>query len=230
MFGKKKAADSTVASGTPEGLTATGVYVNMVEGLRQQARDLRRNNTLLLGICLILAVALLLVLPLRKRIPYFYEVDSATGRVALSNRVVEELKVSDLNIAYFLRLWVARVSVINGATLREGLPSAYRWTRGSASTVLDEWVEKTDRTAERIAKTPGLTRELLGSPIVAFNEDRTVAYIDLVWLERNNGVEVKRERKQFTLEFALLPPDPAKSDPDNPLQIAISHFTITDIR
>jgi hypothetical protein len=79
MFGKKKAADSTVASGTPEGLTATGVYVNMVEGLRQQARDLRRNNTLLLGICLILAVALLLVLPLRKRIPYFYEVDSATG-------------------------------------------------------------------------------------------------------------------------------------------------------
>ena len=108
------------------------------------------------------------------------------------------------------------------------MPSAYRWTRAGAQIELDEWTEKTDKTAERIGKTPGLTRELLGRPSVAFNEDKNIAFVDFSWIEKVNGVERERKRKLLTLEFGMVPLKNADDDPDNPLGIAITHFTIND--
>ena len=112
------------------------------------------------------------------------------------------------------------------------MPGAYRWTRGGAQTLLDEWTEKEDRTAERIAKTPGLTREILGVPTVSFNEDRTLALIDFVWLEKVNGVERDRKRKLLTVEFGVgatrSQGNTASDDADNPLGLLITHFTIND--
>jgi type IV secretory pathway component VirB8 len=227
LFSKPKTSERP-AAGTEAGLQGTQVYIDLVSGLKAQVTHLRRDNLILrsfLGLCI---VGLVLATPLRKRVPYFFEVDSSTGRVALTNRVAEELKVSDKNVAYFIRLWVARMATINAATLKEGLPSAYRWTRGSAQTEMDEWTEKTDHTAERIAKTPGLTRELLGQPTVSFNEDRNIAFVDFSWLEKINGIETERKRKLLTLEFGLVPPKNADEDPDNPLGIGITHFTVND--
>jgi type IV secretory pathway component VirB8 len=216
--------------GTSEGLQATAIYIDLVQGLKGRVASLERMNTLLAGLAIVALIGLVLLLPLKKRVPYFYEVDSGTGRVALSNRVVDELKVSDKNTAYFLRAWTARLVTINAATLKDGLPSAFRWTRGAAQTELDQWVDKVDRTAERIGKTPGLTRELIGVPTVSFNEDRNVAFVDFVWVEKVNGQETERKRKLLTLEFGLVPPKEGReeADPDNPLGLAITHFTINE--
>jgi type IV secretion system protein TrbF len=228
MFFGKKESGLPPSVGTAEGLKATGVYVDLVTGQKQQIMDLRRNNTLAWSVAAVCLIGLVMVMPLRKRVPYFFEVDSSSGRVGLSNRVVEELKVSDQNTAYFLRLWTARMVTINAGTLKDGLPAAYRWTRGSAQTEMDDWSEKTDRTAERIAKTPGLTRELLGQPTVSFNEDRNIAFIDFSWLQKVNGIETDRKRKLLTVEFGLVSPKGSQEDPDNPLGIAITHFTVND--
>ena len=227
MFGKK-ASTERPAAGTESGLKATGIYIDLVQGLKQQVTDLRRDKAIAWGVSGALLVAFLIAGPLHKRIPYFLEVDSSTGRIGLTNRVAEELKVSDKNTAYFLSLWTARIVTINAATLKEGLPSAYRWTRAGAQIELDEWTEKTDKTAERIGKTPGLTRELLGRPSVAFNEDKNIAFVDFSWIEKVNGVERERKRKLLTLEFGMVPLKNADDDPDNPLGIAITHFTIND--
>ncbi len=239
LFNRKPSPTSSSAGaaakpavGTPEGLRATGVYIDLVAGLKQQVADLRTSNRVWQGVGVLAVAGLVIALPLKKSIPYFYEVDSSTGRVGVSNRLVEELQVSDKNIAYFLRLWVARVVTINAATLKDGLPSAYRWTRGAAQTELDDWSEKEDRTAERISKVSGLTRDLLGVPNVSFNEDRNLAFIDFVWIEKVGGIERERKRKLITLEFGLLPPKSgernAKDDADNPLGLAITHFTINE--
>ena len=227
MFGKK-ASTERPAAGTESGLKATGIYIDLVQGLKQQVTDLRRDKAIAWGVSGALLVAFLIAGPLHKRIPYFLEVDSSTGRIGLTNRVAEELKVSDKNTAYFLSLWTARIVTINAATLKEGLPSAYRWTRAGAQIELDEWTEKTDKTAERIGKTPGLTRELLGRPSVAFNEDKNIAFVDFSWIEKVNGVERERKRKLLTLEFGMVPLKNADDDPDNPLGIAITHFTINE--
>lgn len=227
MFGKK-ASTERPAAGTESGLKATGIYIDLVQGLKQQVTDLRRDKAIAWGVSGALLVAFLIAGPLHKRIPYFLEVDSSTGRIGLTNRVAEELKVSDKNTAYFLSLWTARIVTINAATLKDGLPSAYRWTRAGAQIELDEWTEKTDKTAERIGKTPGLTRELLGRPSVAFNEDKNIAFVDFSWIEKVNGVERERKRKLLTLEFGMVPLKNADDDPDNPLGIAITHFTIND--
>ena len=227
-FFKRSKATDRPAVGTAEGLTATGIYVDLVSGLKRENNDLRRDKMYLMAFAGLCLVGLVLMSPLKKRIPFFYEVNSSTGQVSLSNRVVEELKVSDKNVAYFMRLWVARVVTINAATLKDGLPSAYRWTRGSAQVELDEWTEKADKTAERIAKKPGLTRELLGIPTVSFNEEKNIAFINLVWLEKLNGVEVERKNKLFTTEFGLVPAKGGSEDADNPLGLAITHFTVSD--
>lgn len=227
MFGKKVSTERP-AAGTESGLKATGIYIDLVQGLKQQVTDLRRDKAIAWGVSGALLVAFLIAGPLHKRIPYFLEVDSSTGRIGLTNRVAEELKVSDKNTAYFLSLWTARIVTINAATLKDGLPSAYRWTRAGAQIELDEWTEKTDKTAERIGKTPGLTRELLGRPSVAFNEDKNIAFVDFSWIEKVNGVERERKRKLLTLEFGMVPLKNADDDPDNPLGIAITHFTIND--
>jgi type IV secretory pathway component VirB8 len=232
MFGKKatSAAIDRPAAGTGTGLTATSIYVDLVAGLKQQVSDLRRDKTVAWGVTGLLLLAFLIAGPLRQKIPYFIEVDSSTGRVGLSNRIAEKLTVSDKTQAYFLGLWTARVVTINAATLKDGLPSAYRWTRGGAQTELDEWTEKTDKTAERIGKTPGLTRELLGRPSVAFNEDKNIAFVDFSWIEKVNGVEKERKRKLLTIEFGMVMPkvNEEPDDQDNPLGIAITHFTIND--
>lgn len=145
----------TPVVGSAQGLEATGFYIDLVAGLKQQVVDLRRSNRWWQGVAIVCVLGVVVQGPLRKRVPYFYEVNTNTGEVARSGAVVEELKVSDKNIAFFLRIWATRLATINAGTLREGLPGAYRWTRGGAQTLLDEWSEKEDRTAERIAKTPG---------------------------------------------------------------------------
>lgn len=212
-----------------------GVYLQFVSGLEEQVKLLKRSNMVWQGVGVMAVAGLVVLLPIKERVPYFYEVDSGTGRIGVTNRVAEELKVSDKNIAYFLRVWVARFITINAATLKDGLPSAYRWVRGAAQTEIEAWVDKEDRTTERIVKTPGLTRELLGTPVVSFNEDRTIAFIDLTYLEKQNGIEQERRRKLITVEFGMVAPKEGKStaadaadDADNPLRIAISHFTIAE--
>ena len=71
-------------------------------------------------------------------------------------------------------------------------------------------------------------------PVISFNEDRNIAFIDLTWIEKVHGVEQNRKRKLLTVEFGLIPPSNKRSDeepddPDNPLRIAITHFTITEV-
>ena len=100
MFGKK-ASTERPAAGTESGLKATGIYIDLVQGLKQQVTDLRRDKAIAWGVSGALLVAFLIAGPLHKRIPYFLEVDSSTGRIGLTNRVAEELKVSDKNTAYF---------------------------------------------------------------------------------------------------------------------------------
>ena len=94
---------------------------------------------------------------------------------------------------------------------------------------LDDWTANEDKTAERITRTPGLTRDILGSPTVSFNEDRSLAFVDFVWVETVGGVERDRRRKVLTLEFGLAPVKRTEEDADNPLGIAITHITLNDL-
>jgi hypothetical protein len=73
-----------------------------------------------------------------------------------------------------------------------------------------------------------LTREILGVPNVSFNEDRTVAFIDFIWIEKVLGVERERRRKLLTVEYGAAPPKDDDQDPDNPLGLGITHWTLND--
>ena len=222
--------DPTLADSASTVLSSSDAYFTLLAQCRAHIRSLQRNNSVWMGSTVLLLVALVMLFPLQKRIPFFYEADSCTGNLSLSHRVVEEMTWSDQQIAYFLRLWAARVVTINAASVKEGLPSAYKWLRGGAQQELDDWVDKTDKTLEKISKHPGITREIVGLPTVSFNEDRTVAFIDFVWVEKVGGTETERKRKLLALDFGTVKPKrEADMDPDNPLGLAITHFTLQDV-
>lgn len=98
----KRRPQARASVGTPEGLTATGVYLDLVNGLKDRIAKVERDKAVLLGLVAVLATGLVASLPLRKVVPFFYEVDSSTGRVSASSRVAQELRVdvARLNLEY----------------------------------------------------------------------------------------------------------------------------------
>ena len=75
MLNKQPKYDNP-STGTSDGLKASAVYVDLVSGLKKQVLDLRRNNYILAAIAAICLSSLILSLPLKKRVPYFFEVDT----------------------------------------------------------------------------------------------------------------------------------------------------------
>lgn len=219
---------SAPAVNTPEGVHAQGIYVDVVAGLRAENRHLKTTNRRSWLLSLMLGAGLVGMALTKKSKPYFLEVDPTTGKVSATNRVAEEFKPKDVHTAYFIREWINWVFLMNAST-KSNLTKAYGWTKGSATNELDDWALTHDKTAARMATVPGLSREISGLPTVSFNEAGKVAFIDVVLVERNNGIESRRQRKLVTLEFVLMGSEaPASQLADNPLGLVITHFTIAD--
>lgn len=229
MFGRDSHSKETSPSvNTPEGLKASKVYADLVAGLQAENANLRATNRRTWLISAVLTGGFIGMAFTRKRVPYFLEVDGTTGRVAASNRTAEEFKPKENNISYFIREWVYLVILMNASTLKESLPKAITWTRGAATNELDDWILNVDKTASRMSTTSGLSREIVGTPTVSYNESGKVAFVDVIWLERVNGVEIRRQRKLLTLEFGFVEDMAVDIQAKNPLGLAITHFTISD--
>ena len=80
-FGKKSPGQPAQV-GTAEGLSASGVYLDLVAGLKDRVSKLERDKTLLLWGIGLLVIAQVAAGPMRKVVPFFYEVDTSTGAVA----------------------------------------------------------------------------------------------------------------------------------------------------
>jgi type IV secretory pathway TrbF-like protein len=229
MFGRESHfKESSPAVNTPEGIKASKVYADLVAGLQAENAHLRATNRRTWLVSAVLAGGFVGLALTRKRIPYFLEVDGSTGRVSASNRVAEEFKPKEANITYFIRKWVYWVILMNAST-KDNQVKAITWTRGAATNELDDWVLNIDKTQARMATTAGLSREIVGLPTVAYNESGKVAFVDVTWIERINGLETRRQRKLLTIEFGLLDGD-LTNDPlgENPIGFVITHFTISD--
>lgn len=162
--------------------------------------------------------------------PYFIEHDPTSGAVWLSDRVSRKYSPDALNKTYFLRIWATRAWSIKpdaNQTLNTDIPAAYAWTVGSAKRELDEYFDKVDRVGDRVARTPGLTREVVENS-TSFSADGRTAYMLLTFVERVNGATTANERKLLTADL-LLVPDKLSEDErrDNPIGLRVAHWTLT---
>lgn len=197
------------------------------EGKEKAARG--RNSLLiggLVGVALIQGVALVSMLPLKERIPYYLEVEQATGRVVPTSNVAKSFIPDENNKRYFLKEWVAAMFSIDQLRSRDILlPKAKSMSRGKAIGHYTGWLSR-DKTIERMIEKPELTRVVQVKSISFVPGAENVAIIRATFRTEGVAGEALEEGKVITLSYAIVPPQTDEEILRNPIGLFITEFNV----
>lgn len=214
------------ANRTPKvSATALNGYLDTIESSRTQSRRYFSIILLLAAAVLVLAVGLAATAPLKEKVPYFVEVESATGRVDVSTRTAQEFVPTEASVRYFIGRWVVDTFTIDEATRSQRLPSSWSFMRGPARDQWNRIILEGERPTERLAERPDFRRsvEFVAPPQIVAN-GAVIVRIDLVEGRTVVG------RKQISLRYALLPPETDEDILRNPIGLWITDFGVVDER
>jgi type IV secretory pathway component VirB8 len=178
-------------------------------------------------LAIILALALVIVLPLKEYVPYFL-VERNDASVTVSNQVGQRFAPSDANIIYFASKFVRDLLTID-EQMRFVLPATIEWTRGAATQQWRQFVGELDRPAERLAKDPSLRRQvtLEGSPqiIAGSAESRSGSIVFFLRETTTSSVSGQKTRRvRLALDYALVPPKDFRSIVANPIGFYVTNM------
>lgn len=169
------------------------------------------------------AFAINFMLPLKERVPYFIESSTASGKVEISNDVLEKFVPSEINKIYFIRLFIEDLLTMDASRTKAYLlPEAASFARASAVTQYKEWLDK-DRPIERLTDAP-LTSRHVENINLNFVPDTDVAIVRFTLVTSDNS-ETKKENKSMSVKFSLLPKEITEK---NPLGFFVTDFNIKD--
>lgn len=184
-----------------------------------------RISLLLALIALFEGLALWQLIPLRERVPYLAEWDETEGKFRETGqfRPLSPETVQQRQIDFHARNWTRWILTIDSQT-KSNLERASTWVRGAGVNELVDWIEHRDRPGERQAKDPDYTRSIEKKIAITYGQGKTL-FLHLELVERRRGVETTRLKKLLQIDYDLVPDQ--YSD-DNPIGLAIIHFTIGD--
>jgi type IV secretory pathway component VirB8 len=184
---------------------------------------------LLLLALIVQSLALFQLIPLKERVPYMVEVETATGRVQLADNVLKKYNVTQGNVDYFLSQWTRWIESVNERSINIELPSAASWARGSAVKQLEDHLQRTEVT-KRLVKEPSRTQEAEVKTISYINEGKT-ALVRYDVVLRNNGTEILRTPRLLTAGVTLISPEAGSlAEKINPIGLTITSFSIANER
>lgn len=223
----RKAAELTDPPPATLGRRFQGWYA-FAEKPNLQARRMGIVAVFALVLAGIEGVALIQLMPLKERVPYFVEVEAGTGQVSASAKTAAKFDPGEANIRFFLNKWVTNAFTIDPARTKELLlPEAYAFTRGAARDQLRTWIGLTDKTLERMADNNQLRRDVKIASISFIAPG--VVMVRAVFSERTGGSNTLIERrKAITINFGLLPTEKDEDILWNPIGLYINHFVIND--
>lgn len=176
------------------------------------------------GAAFIEGVAISVMLPLKERVPYFVEVEQASGKVALApDRSATAFKVEERHVRYFLNQWVMNFLTIDSRTREYLLPASYAVLKGSAVKKWADFIEGQDKTVKRLFENPALRRDVKVVSI-SFVSDG-VALVRLRVQE--TGWDVPKS-KALTVFYSIVPPDSDDKIISNPIGFYITDFSLND--
>ncbi len=180
----------------------------------------------LLALALLEGFALWQLIPLKERVPYFVEVERATGRVVASEQVARSFSPDEANRRYFLKEWAQSLLTIDPVRSKSDLlPRARAMVRSKAVEQFDAWIER-DQTLKRLVERPDLSRaaEVVSISFVPGAEN--VAMIRLVLTTRSKYDSAVQDGKVLTVHYALVPPQTDEEILRNPIGLVITDFAI----
>jgi len=174
-----------------------------------------------------LALAILLMLPLKERIPYTVEVEvdasgKPTGRVAVSEATMARFQPQEAHIRYFLARWVEDLMTVDETSRTHRLPRSYALCRGDALTDWQRYVSEQGRPLKILSETPGYRQTAQLISIQFLSESTALIRVKLT---NNRNAE---KRVQITVSFALLPPRTDEEVYRNPIGLWITKFGVAD--
>ena len=172
------------------------------------------------------SLALFMLMPLKKSVPYVVQVNKTTGEVTVPQSTSTVFVPSWANKAFFLRRWLKDLLTINRyLTVQIDDPRAQAFIRGSNAIAEYNAFRQEDQTFARLAADPTLVRNvrIVSMDPVANTANGVVAQVSLTTIDHGR---VSKQSLLVTLYFVLLPPTSRKEMEHNPLGIYITDFKI----
>lgn len=171
-------------------------------------------------------VAIMQMLPLKERVPYFIDVETSTGRVTIADRVAHEFKPHDLNIKYHLKTWAENLYTLDSAlTQKHLLPAAAVMLRGKARDQYRTWLDE-ERPIERLQDSPPPYRSAEVISINFLTADDRVALIRIRAKERNGSL-LKESQYSITAHYVIAPPVSEEEAYKNPIGLYVTEFNVS---
>jgi len=217
-------ANSRSINSKPPGLNTAAAqkYLGAFEAPRALNRRLM-SVIIVLAVALgAMSIALMRMLPLHERIPYFVTVNPQSGAVSATNEVATRFTPSDASKRYFLNQWVTNLLTVDGHTRTQGLPNSYAFLRGAA---LGQWKQfefGQYKPLEQLKQSPDVTVYPTILAIGFINDDSAAIRVALT--SSTNNVK----HLLVTVNFAILPPTTDAEVYRNPVGLWITHFEVTN--
>lgn len=200
-----------------------------IAGRAKDGADRGRNRALVAGlvaVALVQGFALSQLIPLKEKIPYWVEVEEASGRVVASDRGAKTFTPDDNNKRYFIKEWVQSMFSMDQSRSRSLLlPKAKSMTRGKAIDQYSLWLEK-DRTIERMLDKPELSRAVEIRSISFVPGAENVAIIRAAFRTAGVPGESGTEGRVITIHYALVPPQTDEEILRNPIGLFVTEFNV----
>lgn len=216
----EKKDDQTPPGASPNGLKN---WFDAFEAPRISARQAQMVAGLVSVVAVIEGVAILSMLPLKERVPYFVEVEAATGRVQASERTTSAFKAEERHIRFFMNQWILNLLTIDGRTREFLLPASFAFVRGEAVAKWSRFIDTEDRTIKRIIENPSLRREAKVISISFVSDGVALLRVSL----QESGV-AKPKIKAMTVFYSIVPPDTDEKIIANPIGFYVTNFTMND--
>jgi len=210
---------------TPPRINLRGMYQLLSATEAPKIENRRLIGILMLTMMIVGAQALALagLTPLKERIPYAVEVETATGAVVASGKPLSQWTPEENNIRYFLGRWSENLLAVDEHSRDMRLPAAYAMLRGdTAFRQFEKLVRDDERHLSILREKPRYRRQAKLISISFLSEKTALIRVELTDTER------KTRRVQITATFALLPPENDDEVLRNPVGLWIINFGVQD--
>lgn len=176
-----------------------------------------------------LIVMLVIMMPLKKAVPYVIQVNKTSGEVSVpASQIAMAFTPTWANESYFIRRWVTDLFTINQyLTVRITDPRAQEYIRGQNAISEYKAFRDQDQTFVRLASDPALTRDVqvVNLTPIAGTGNGAVAQVVLT---THAGGKQSIETVLITLYYVLLPPTDPQDQTLNPIGLYVTDFKVSN--
>jgi type IV secretory pathway component VirB8 len=202
---------------------ALRAYLALGEGERVQSRRWFLFTIVLSIIVFLMALALVRLIPLKERVPYFFEVDQVTGEVRESSRVISQFTPDEASIRYHLARWAENLLIVDQHSRDLRLPETARLLRGDATAQWQAFIRR-EQPLQKLVENPLYRRQARLISLAFLSRDTALIRLDVT-----DNQNVSR-RVQVTVSYVIIPPKAEDDVMRNPLGLWIVNFSVTDER